>query len=150
MHLHPPEPSKRTMWDVPAFAWPCMPMSTRSGRHREQANRGPFCYIVCIYCTISIDSAWGVTCDTMNEILHMARLWRICDIEKNLAMSLSQACLKNLKLKQKCDLILWQPKDPLNVPSQTVCDMGQVMEFGQNHSPCDTWQPNQSKWYSRM
>jgi len=51
------------------------------------------------YCTISIDSAWGVTCDAVDEILHMARLRRICDIEKNSAMSLSQACLKNLKLK---------------------------------------------------
>jgi len=57
------------------------------------------------YCTISIDSAWGVTCDAMDEILHMARLQRICDVEKNSAMLLSQACLKNLKLERKCDLI---------------------------------------------
>jgi len=57
------------------------------------------------YCTISIDSAWGVTCDAVDEILHMARLRRICDVEKNSAMSLSQACLKDLKLERKCDLI---------------------------------------------
>jgi len=79
------------------------------------------------YCTISIDSAWVVTCDAMDKILHMARLQRICDVEKNSAMSLLQACLKNLKLEQKCDLIFWWPKDPLNVPGQTICDMGQVM-----------------------
>ena len=48
-------------------------------------------------------------------------LWR----RKNSAMSLSQACLKNLKLERKCDLIFWWPKDPLNVPGQTICDMGQ-------------------------
>jgi len=70
------------------------------------------------YCTISIDSAWGVSCDAMDEILHMARLRRICDVEKNSVMSLSQACLKNLKLEQKCDLIFWQPKDPLNAPTR--------------------------------
>ena len=34
-------------------------------------------------------------------------------------------------------------------PTQkTECDMGQPINFGQNHYPCDLWRPNRLKWYS--
>ena len=31
---------------------------------------------------------------------------------------------------------------------KTECDMGQPINFGQNHYPCDLWWPNRLKWYS--